>query len=283
MVMDAEKWERELLLEALDAYERGLSDAPYLRKWGSGLLLPQPAAPSRLPASALEGWSEVGDRMPGRRASKVSDGGRAGSERSITGGGSTTTGLGIERGARADDGVADGPGMEFVASTDDVDRHGDVVSVKGWVLDAYRRNPVFLWAHDYTRPAIGRAAEVWREEHSLIARIEFGPTDFARQVADLYRRGYQRGVSVGFRPLDYEMRRDMVTGEVVGIHFIKQELLEISAAPVPANGSALRKALDDAPLLRGYYDHRGYDWHMGYHRGEPAIEELLEILRSARQ
>ena len=27
-------WERERLLESLEAYRRGLSDAPLLRKWG---------------------------------------------------------------------------------------------------------------------------------------------------------------------------------------------------------------------------------------------------------
>ena len=52
-------------------------------------------------------------------------------------------------------------------STDEVDRHGDLVSVGGWRLQAYRRNPVFLWAHDYTQPAIGRALAVWKEGHSL--------------------------------------------------------------------------------------------------------------------
>ena len=29
-------WERERLLESLEAYRRGLSDAPLLRKWSGG-------------------------------------------------------------------------------------------------------------------------------------------------------------------------------------------------------------------------------------------------------
>jgi hypothetical protein len=48
--------------------------------------------------------------------------------------------------------------MAFVISTDEVDRHGDVIQAQGWQLDAYRNNPVFLWAHDYSRPVIGRAS-----------------------------------------------------------------------------------------------------------------------------
>ena len=51
---------------------------------------------------------------------------------------------------------ATGP-VTFVLSTDDVDRHGDVVEPGGWRLAAYLRNPVLLWAHDYRHPAIGRA------------------------------------------------------------------------------------------------------------------------------
>ena len=32
---DADSWERERLLEALDAYRRGIADAPVLRKWAA--------------------------------------------------------------------------------------------------------------------------------------------------------------------------------------------------------------------------------------------------------
>ena len=80
--------------------------------------------------------------------------------------------------------------MTFVVSTDDLDRQGDTISVNGWHLQAYMRNPVFLWAHAYYRPAIGRATEIWKENHSLLARIDFAPTDFAQEVATIYRGGY---------------------------------------------------------------------------------------------
>ncbi len=129
--------------------------------------------------------------------------------------------------------------LVFVASTGEVDRHGDTVALEGWRLDAYRDNPVVLWAHDYGEPAIGRAEAVWSDGRALRARLEFAPTEFAGQVERLYRQGYQRGVSVGFRPLRFEERRDPVNGAFLGIRFLEQELLEISAVPVPANGGAL--------------------------------------------
>jgi len=82
--------------------------------------------------------------------------------------------------------------------------------------------------------------------------MKFAPTEFAQEVAMLYRTGYQRGVSVGFKPLRYEERRHEKTGAFLGIRFLEQELLETSAVPVPANRSALRRALDQAPLVGEY-------------------------------
>ncbi len=57
----------------------------------------------------------------------------------------------------------------------------------------------------------------------------------------MYRSGFQWGVSVGFKPLRYEERRDEKTGAFLGLRFLEQELLEVSAVPVPANRSALRR------------------------------------------
>jgi hypothetical protein len=57
--------------------------------------------------------------------------------------------------------------ITFVLSTDDVDRHGDVISADGWVLDSYRENPVLLWAHDYRQSAIGRAVPAGVEMNPL--------------------------------------------------------------------------------------------------------------------
>ena len=165
--------------------------------------------------------------------------------------------------------------MTFVVSTDEVDRAGDTIAVDGWRLDSYRRNPVVLWAHNHTRPAIGRALDVWPHDHSLMARVEFAPTPFAQEVDALYRAGYQRGVSVGFKPIRFEMRREGSTGKLMRVRFLEQELLEISAALVPANASALRKALDNAPLLQGYYNHNGDDqWD---------FREIMAALKSIQE
>ena len=160
---------------------------------------------------------------------------------------------------------ADGP-VTFILSTDDVDRHGDIVSADGWRLDAYRENPVLLWAHDYRRPAIGRAVALWIEPHRLMARMEFAPSAFAQEVAALYAAVFQWGVSVGFRPIRCEERRDPRTGLCIGLRYLEQELLEVSAVPVPANRNALRRSAPGGelqPLLVALREARRRLWADG--------------------
>ncbi len=168
--------------------------------------------------------------------------------------------------------------LVFVASTGEVDRHGDTVAPEGWRLDAYRDNPVVLWAHDYGEPAIGRAEEaVWSDGRALRARLEFAPTEFAGQVERLYRQGYQRGVSVGFRPLRFEERRDPVNGAFLGIRFLEQELLEISAVPVPANGGAL--LAEDG--IAATFAHE--EWKPAVAAGRNGtVDEVVGLLRGLR-
>ena len=151
--------------------------------------------------------------------------------------------------------------VTFVLSTDDVDRHGDVVSADGWRLEAYLQNPVLLWAHDYRHPAIGRAVSVWNEPHRLLAKMEFAPSAFAQEIAALYASGFQWGVSVGFRPIRWEERRDARTGGFLGLRYLEQELLEVSAVPVPANRQALRREAEE---------------------GRRELDALLAELRAAR-
>ena len=191
-----EEQARNLLLESLDRYRRGLADAPLLRKRGMG-----PAGARDMASGTVTEKDEAPPTI-----GKDGEG---------------------------------GPPLTFVISNEEVDRHGDVVVSQGWRLQAYLRNPVLLWAHNYGLPAIGRALAVWPEPGQLMARMEFAPAPFAREVAALYRSGYQQGVSVGFQPVRYEERRDAVTGAFLGLRFLEQELVEVSAVPVPANRNAL--------------------------------------------
>ena len=255
---------RLALLRALDGWRRGFGAAPVVCQWG----IAGPAGIGGSPGMG-EAAAFVTPGMPGAvttdmpGASVAATPGMPGAAASVTTG---ITGVAASVAAAAGVGVAGGDGgyvrdvggglaggaaLTVTVSTGDVDRHGDVVSPEGWRLDSYRRNPVVLWAHDYRHPAIGRAPAVWQEGPALLARIEFAPTQFAGQVAALYRDGYQRGVSVGFRPLRFEERRDARSGAFLGIRFLEQELLEISAVPVPANRAALLRGWDGVGVGNG--------------------------------
>ncbi len=187
--------------------------------------------------------------------------------------GKTGTGTGTGTGGA-------GP-VTFVLSTDDVDRHGDVVSAGGWRLEAYLRNPVLLWAHDYRCPAIGRAVSVWSEPHRLLATMEFAPSAFAQEVAGLYLCGFQWGVSVGFRPIRWEERRDSRSGAFLGLRYLEQELLEVSAVPVPANRHALRRAAGDSGPFPDYSEGPGGSGD-GIHWRAAALGALLAELKAAQ-
>lgn len=129
------------------------------------------------------------------------------------------------------------------------DRKGDVIDPTGWELEGYRRNPVFLWAHDRSIPPIGQAKRVWSDAGALNAVVEFAPTDFAREVADLYVDGFMRGVSVGFLPLEVELRE--ASDGRRGYLYRRQELLEISAVPVPMHSDALAIGSQEPEVRRG--------------------------------
>ena len=119
-----------------------------------------------------------------------------------------------------------------IASTENEDRLGDVVLASGWDLRSFKKNPVLLFAHNYTQPPIGLAKNIKVEGKKLMFEPVFhGITELSRQVKQLYEEGIMKAFSVGFiaKELD-EKNSNIIT---------KSELLEISAVPVPANAEAL--------------------------------------------
>lgn len=124
-----------------------------------------------------------------------------------------------------------------IASTGSLDRHGDIIEPGGWKLDAYRKNPVVCWAHDYALSPIARATHIAVEGQRLMLEAEFPPIGTSArsdEVATLIECGLLGAVSVGLVPLEAEMRRDGF-----GWRIIEQELVEVSVVPVPANAEAL--------------------------------------------
>ena len=128
--------------------------------------------------------------------------------------------------------------MGFVISTAAVDRDGDTVDPKGWDLGSYTKNPVVLWAHDYSQPPVGKAVNIQATKDGLRADVEFlpqGMNPFADMIHDMCKGGFLNATSVGFRGMESDPSNDRKGG----YDFKKQELLEFSIVPVPSNPEAL--------------------------------------------
>lgn len=140
--------------------------------------------------------------------------------------------------------------ISYVVSDETPDRMGDVIRVKGWNIENYRKNPVVLWSHDGNVPPIGRATNVRRRygPSRLTADIEFAPKEayeFADTVFQLASRGFLKATSVGFMPtqteeVDEKKRAKLGMGPY-GQLYTGAELMEISVVSVPANPSALEE------------------------------------------
>jgi HK97 family phage prohead protease len=128
--------------------------------------------------------------------------------------------------------------MSFTISTASVDRDNDTIDPKGWQLDNYAKNPVVLWAHDYSQPPVGKAVNIQSTADGLKAEVEFlpkGMSPFADMIHDMVKGGFLNATSVGFAGKDFARSKDREHG----YDFKSQELLEFSIVPVPSNPEAL--------------------------------------------
>jgi HK97 family phage prohead protease/HK97 family phage major capsid protein len=119
------------------------------------------------------------------------------------------------------------------ASTNDVDRHGDIVPTSVWEagIKEYLKNPVILAYHDHGKPA-GRMVEHKIDQKGLWikARISEASGDVFKLVKD----GLLTAFSIGFRILDAEYN------QATELFVVKElELHEISVVSVPANQNTL--------------------------------------------
>ena len=133
----------------------------------------------------------------------------------------------------------------FVFSDESVDRYGDVIQARGWDLDNFNANPVALFGHDAgsVENVIGSARNVRVQGDKLVGDIEFMPAGVnpnAEAVYQMVKGGWLKTVSVGFAPIEWKAAKDKQRPG--GVDFVRQELLEISIVPIPANPNALIQA-----------------------------------------
>jgi HK97 family phage prohead protease len=154
-----------------------------------------------------------------------------------------------------------------------VDRMGDTIAPDGWEIAAFMHNPVVLWAHDAMTPPIGRASNIAVEGERLMGDVEFAAPEvypFAETIYQLVRSRFLGACSVGFAPLEYSFSRD--PDRPFGIDFERQELLELSIVPIPANANALvqRRAAGGSRAQAGRRERAALE----------SREEVIERLRT---
>lgn len=147
--------------------------------------------------------------------------------------GDTATALRIEPASRT---------VVVIASDESVDRYSDIVRVSGWQLDAFRANPVLLWAHDAGETPVGKVVSISVIGTKLIARAVFLPPGATRAADECWNAvaaGALRALSVGFVPTAQPNPIRDSSERVTGFEYVGQELLELSFVSVPALRSAV--------------------------------------------
>ena len=155
---------------------------------------------------------------------------------------------------------------DFVISTGALDRYNSTIAVDGWQTASFEKNPVVLWAHDDSIPAIGRAADVRVEGGQLKSRAVFAERDMhplADTIYQLIKARFIGAASVGWIPLEYKFVEGGDRG--FGVDYLEQELLEWSVVNIPANPDCLVAArslgIDTSPIMawaERALDHGGY-------------------------
>jgi HK97 family phage prohead protease/HK97 family phage major capsid protein len=135
------------------------------------------------------------------------------------------------------------------ASTNDIDRQGDVVPVSVWEkgMANYLKNPVILAFHKHDVP-VGRMIDHRVDSKGLWIKARISSA--ATEVFNLVRDGILTAFSIGFRIVDAEYN------QATELFVVKElELHEISVVSVPANQNtlfSLEKAFDSATQYQSF-------------------------------
>lgn len=164
--------------------------------------------------------------------------------------------------------------IRFVASTQKEASDGHILVQKGWQLESYQRNPIFLWSHTYDGLCGGRSGAPYHpigkaEEIAVVdpespdarlvvgVRFDSGIDDktghpwnpLAYLTEHQYRTGYLSMVSVGFRMITKKPRNEYEEGHPwkspQGYASLETRLYEISAVPIGADSGAFQEGRAD--------------------------------------
>ena len=125
-----------------------------------------------------------------------------------------------------------------------IDRGGDLIPPEAWMLDEFKTLPIIFFNHDRNQP-VGKATMVTTTKDGLFIRVKISESDHPeiKRVRDLVKEGILRAFSVGFEPLEEEVKEvDGVEANMIS----KANLLEVSIVSLPMAQQSLFDALAKA-------------------------------------
>ncbi len=144
--------------------------------------------------------------------------------------------------------------IRYLFSTGAVARDNNTVNQDGWDFSGFDNYRSFLWAHDGMSPPIGNVIERTVRNGQLTGAVRYVERDiypFADMIFQMVKRKILSAVSVSWLPLEWKWSTDR--NRPGGIDFIRQDMLEISQVPVPAQVVAIATAraagIDTGPMV----------------------------------
>ena len=121
--------------------------------------------------------------------------------------------------------------FEAVLSTEDLDRHGEIVSIKGLIIPKDQVIKMYYNHMTYGEALpIGKWLRIWKKNGVLMGLGEIDlEDDFAVKVGKKIKAGYLDSISIGFYPQEYDGESSVWT---------KSTLVEASVVAEPANVNA---------------------------------------------
>jgi hypothetical protein len=172
--------------------------------------------------------------------------------------------------------------IDYTASTERVDHHGDIIRLRGWDFSIFRRNPVILNNHGYDGLPIGRGLDFaiepmpgqpkgrgrdsGPERKRLRISVLFMDAATSPEAHGIYKMvdgGWLLGGSVGFIPRGIEElgseERERLGMDDWGAIYDNQSLLEFSVATIPANPDALAEQRSFVEAVERGLDSGGFE------------------------
>ena len=151
----------------------------------------------------------------------------------------------------------------FVITQDSVDRDGERILPSAFKkdFDYYLDNPVVLYNHNMSNPAVGQMVNHKIGDEDIQMRVKFAVDEnpMAAMLWKLYSADppYMRMTSAGFIPIEATDKSDMKLEGQKNMTYTRVEMIELSFVNIGANRyatSMLAKGIQDDPVLKSVYE-----------------------------